>query len=296
MNYTAIKAAMDNYAASTGAPVSLGFHDLETGTEYFINGSLKSPTASIFKIWVLLALFRMIENGEASMDEKMTYTEDDVTIGSGILCFLKPGITMTLGDFVFLMIGHSDNAATDMIIRRVGLDRVQALIRELDLPGTIVRVNCRDLLKCLDDLNEDDVKIIGKKTMRLMPFSTCELEESNYSNAEDLIKTWKLLYEGKILSAEKTDECIEIFKKCQTNNKLPRKLPWGVPIAHKTGTIDRVSNDSGIVYTNKGNYILTVMYNGNMAGPEEFMANFKDVAAENDMADLSRAVFNAYIA
>ena len=81
------------------------------------------------------------------------------------------------------------------------------------------------------------------------------------------------------------------MKSCQTNSRIPRYLPIGVDVAHKTGTLDKLNADIGIVYTPAGDYILCLFYNGNLASEEDYAAN----AGDDYLADLSKEIFEAYM-
>ncbi len=53
-------------------------------------------------------------------------------------------------------------------------------------------------------------------------------------------------------------QILDVLFKCQSTLLIPAKLSSGVRSAHKTGSIDHLANDCGIVYTDCGNYVLTM--------------------------------------
>ena len=85
------------------------------------------------------------------------------------------------------------------------------------------------------------------------------------------------------------------MKRCHTNSRIPRHLPKGTEVAHKTGTMDKVANDVGVVYTDKGDYLLCMFYNGNTATREEYDANIKGRLSDNLLADISRDIYAEYV-
>ena len=56
------------------------------------------------------------------------------------------------------------------------------------------------------------------------------------------------LYSHAFVSAEASREALEMLLLQQVDHKLNGKLCGAVPIAHKTGEDDGISNDAGIVY------------------------------------------------
>lgn len=92
-----------------------------------------------------------------------------------------------------------------------------------------------------------------------------------------------------------SSQMLNLMKKCQTNSRIPKKLPSGTAVAHKTGTFDRLVNDSGIVYTDKGSYIISMMYNGNLADADEYYNINKGGAFGDEMlANLSKEVYDIF--
>ena len=89
--------------------------------------------------------------------------------------------------------------------------------------------------------------------------------------------------------------CAETLKKCATNSRIPAQLPNGVPVAHKTGSLDRLANDAGIVFTAKGDYVLVMLYNGNLADEKEYRNDERHRFANDLMSLLSRVVYDAYL-
>ena len=51
----------------------------------------------------------------------------------------------------YLMMAVSDNAATDVIIARVGLERINATLRELGLERTVLAGDCADIGQAIMD-------------------------------------------------------------------------------------------------------------------------------------------------
>ena len=76
--------------------------------------------------------------------------------------------------------------------------------------------------------------------------------------------------------------------------RIAKYLPRGVDVARKSGSMDRVVNDTGIVYSPHGDYIITMFYNGNTASEEEYRTHFRKFMGENLLADLSKKVYDIW--
>ena len=86
----------------------------------------------------------------------------------------------------------------------------------------------------------------------------------------------------------------ELVEGNATVEQLNEKLPAGVRVAHKTGSIDHLANDCGIVYTDCGNYVLTLFYNGNLASEEEYEGSEWTAVGNRLLSGLSAEVYRIF--
>lgn len=93
------------------------------------NTDMSLPLASIFKLYVLLAVAETIKAGKASWDDQLTITKEGKAVGSAGLDKRPPGSHVSVRELAQQMISASDNMATDMLIGHVGTHAVeQALV------------------------------------------------------------------------------------------------------------------------------------------------------------------------
>jgi hypothetical protein len=91
------------------------------------NASTLRATGSIFKNWVLYGMGRMIADGDLASTDMLTMTAGIKALG-GDLNDEPVGTQLPVLDVAELMMGNSDNTATDMMHNRVGLDRLDAAV------------------------------------------------------------------------------------------------------------------------------------------------------------------------
>lgn len=82
---------------------------------------------SAFKLAVLRAYEDAIDRGSLSRDDVVTLEAQDRSLPSGVLQTMQAGVPITVEALAGLMIQHSDNTATDALIRVLGRDAVEAL-------------------------------------------------------------------------------------------------------------------------------------------------------------------------
>ena len=82
-------------------------------------------TASIGKLFLLIEIARQAEAGELDLGEELGRTSADAVADSG-LWHLMQRDTFTVEDLCWLVGGFSDNLATNVLVRRIGIDAVGA--------------------------------------------------------------------------------------------------------------------------------------------------------------------------
>jgi beta-lactamase class A len=112
----------------------LGIHaiDLVSGRAFGVRDTLVFPQGSAIKIAILLELYRRAEVGDLKLTDRLPVRASDRTGGSSMLVdFTDGGSELALRDLAMFMIRISDNTATNMLIDRLGMERVNLTMREL---------------------------------------------------------------------------------------------------------------------------------------------------------------------
>jgi len=250
-------------AIIAAGPATGGFalHHIERGESLSFDGATPYPAASVFKVPVLVEAFRQINRGEIGLEERWPLTEQVKSAGSGVLLRLSPGLQPTVRDLLTLMISISDNTATDMLVGRLGAERVTATMHALGLPDTVVAATCRDLLR----------GVLGEASPALAPHALARYtrahpadpdspafsgaHDNNVSTAEQMCDLFRRIHTGDGMDAIGVDAAArttmyEILLLQQLNDRMPRFLPPGTAVAHKTGSLGGpwlVRNDAGLL-------------------------------------------------
>ncbi len=86
--------------------------------------------SSTIKIPVAIAVLEQVDAGTLSLDETLTLAQADFVDGSGDMLEHKPGETFSIATLLEKSLRDSDSTATDMLIRKVGEDHLNARIRD----------------------------------------------------------------------------------------------------------------------------------------------------------------------
>lgn len=240
---------------------------IESDTKIDVNGDQLYPMASTFKIPILATAMKQLTEGKFQLDTRIALKDDDKSRGSGILPYFEPGLQPTILDLLTLMIIISDNTATDMTVELLGgCDVVESYMHELGLTDIYFKMNCKDLLRTLFpegvyDLPPDELTKWNIENDILRDGLAFRKDSDNdVSTANDMNRLLHMIYTGAIANAEARETAINILFKQQFNVRLSRFLPPGTKVAHKTGTIGGIRNDSGIIYIDDDTHVIATIF------------------------------------
>ena len=221
-----------------GGRVTFAAVDLKTGERFGLASDRPVPTASVIKLPVMVEAFYQMQDGKLQWSQPVKETQFDRVRGSGILQDLHQQIGLTLGDAITLMIDLSDNTASNMVIRTVGISAVNSRMRQLGLKHT----KLFGYVFHEKDSSDPEAKKFG-------------LGETT---ADDMAHLLTLIKQHRILSPAACDHMLEILSKQRDIDAFPRytgnypDVTW----EHKTGALDAVRNDVGIAETPVGPIVM----------------------------------------
>jgi beta-lactamase class A len=214
--------------------MALAIEDLTSGETFFIHGDEVMPQASSIKIAVLANLYLQAQQGKLKLTDEYTVNKEDLVDGSDILLGLSPGITrLTLRDLATMMVAVSDNSATNVLIRRVGMENANAMLESAGLHVTRLRRQMMDLKAASE----------GRE---------------NVSTPREMMTLLELIYRGKLLNKEMTADFMKVLS-THKESSLLQGLPDDAVAANKPGELEAVRNDSGIILIKNRPYIFCVM-------------------------------------
>ena len=129
---------------SAGVSWSIKVRSPTTGAMFARDDGAVLSTASIGKLLLLAEVARRIEDGSLGPDEFVTRTTADVVADSGLWQRLAMD-SLTVGDAAVLVAAVSDNLATNVLLRRVGLDAMDEVAHALGLEDVRLHDFVRDV-------------------------------------------------------------------------------------------------------------------------------------------------------
>ena len=250
--------------------------------------------ASLYKLGIMVEVYREREMELLSFDEEIVispryFLEGEDAIGEELI-----GLTIPIERLLELMVTLSSNVAATALLDRVGTHAVNETLGSLGLATTEIRwsPNGRDLAPGegedafdvdADAESEDEVEVkdgesddddvdesIGRgnngvATRRLARVTD---EPLNVTSAADMAVLFTSLLRGEAVNAQASQEMLDLLGRQLINDRLPAYLPTETPVAHKTGNLEQLTHDAGVIYGPAGPIVVVVL----TAGVEEAVA------------------------
>jgi beta-lactamase class A len=215
------------------------------------------PSASVIKVPILVELIYQTIATRFKLNDTHRLTEEEKVGGSGDLQYELPR-ELTWEELAVEMIRTSDNTATNVIIDKIGMHNVNNMLVYHGYKET--RLN-----------------------RKMMDFAAVQQGVQNYTTAAELAGMMYAILTGKITNEASCKKMIEILLTCIDVTTIPRYIPRTIPVAHKTGTLDYVRGDVGIIY---GNNPLVISV---------FVENFESLEyAEKIIGTISKVAFDTW--
>lgn len=237
----ALRPLLENYPGEAAVLV----RHLQSGEEFAWRADSVQPTASLIKLAVMITAYRQADAGQLDLNRMLELQAADKVPGSGILTdHFSPGLKISLRDAIRLMIRWSDNTATNLVTREVGLKSVSETMLSLGFPQTQLH----------SFVYRGDTSIAPERSRQFGLGST---------TARETVAILEALHRGSIASAAACEAMLEHLKNCEDRSMLLRELPESVSAAHKTGAVAASRCDAGIIDGPKGPFAICVLTTAN---------------------------------
>ena len=251
-----VKSVVEQARKDFPGTTAVHFVDIESNQHLDFNGERPFESASLMKLVVIAELYRLIQMGELGIDHPLTLEKKHIVGGSGDLKDLEPGITFPVRVLAEKMITQSDNTATQMLTDFLTKDSLNKSTKNLGLTGTTINRDIYD-------------------------FAAIDQGRDNYITAQDAALLLEQLAKEELPGSS---EIHAILERQQRNDMIGAGLPKDVRVAHKTGELNGILHDTGIVYAPKGAYVLVMLSDGVTDQPK----------AVEVFARLSQDIFKIY--
>jgi beta-lactamase class A len=231
--------------------ISAYARNIDTGADCGLNPDQRVRTASTIKLPIMAAVFAAVAEGKAKWTTRLRLREKDKVAGNDVLSEFSDGTKFPVRDLVHLMIVVSDNTATNLLLDRFTAEYVNQQMDRLGLAAT------RSLRKVRGDGN--NLKAAGG-------WSRAGLLEENkrfglgVSTPREMVTLLEKIERGQVVSQAASRQMMEILKRQQFKHGIGRHTEFEV--ASKSGSLDALRSDVGIVYSKGGRIAIAITVDG----------------------------------
>lgn len=227
-NNGGLESAVEEVLKESEGRYGIYIKNLKTGDVYAKNGHEIFEPASLYKVWVMGTVFEKIKDGSINENDKLTadipVLNKKFNISSEDAEFKEGIINFSIKSAIEQMITISHNYAAYALIEKVGRNSIEVFLREYGLRN-----------------------------------STTESNQNFKTTPADLGKLFEKIYREEVIDSEYSQKMIEVMLRQQKNDSIPKYLPEGTLIAHKTGELPNIRNDGGIVYSPNGDFVIIIL-------------------------------------
>jgi len=234
LDYHVLMAELQGQAAKFKGDAGILVKDISTGESISMNSSKLFPSASLVKLPIMAAVYQAELEGRLQLTDKLVLKRSHKVRDCSKLYFKRNGTKYEINDLIVRMITESDNTASNMLVEALGFGYINQKFVEFGLKDTDLRRGIMDL-----------------------KWRRAGIE--NYTTVEDMAYLLEKIYNRELVSTAASDRMMAVLKKQKVNDRIPRKLPDETIVAHKTGSLRDTISDCGIVFTQKGDFIVCVI-------------------------------------
>ena len=234
-------AEFSRFAGLSDGTVGIAVRDLQSGETVGINNDTMFPMASTYKVAVAGKILALADAGSLRFDEALP----------------RLGTPLAVTTLLDLMLTRSDNEATDALVARAGGPQaIQAWLQSIGIRGLRVDSNTRTLLARAKEMtgsaSEESAIQAGlssrQRDARDLPNLAFAADPRDTSTPRAMNDLLAAIHHGRALKPASTAMLLSIMARCRTGKaRLAGMLPPGTPVAHKTGTLNGLGNDAGII-------------------------------------------------
>ncbi len=216
---TSLEQELNYLVAGKSSDVGIAALDLKTGETVSIRGDHAFPMASTVKVAVAALYLAQVDHGRRSLDDTINGTP--------------------VRSLMARMMIHSDNRATDILLRDLGGPRaLHDWLHDNGVTGLRVDRTIAQLLSDKRDL----------------------WDTRDSSTPRAMVDLLKRIYNAELIKPQSRNYLLRLMAQCETGKNRMKALLPGVPVEHKTGTLTGLTDDVGFITMPDGHRIAIAIF------------------------------------
>ena len=223
-------------AIAPEARLSLWVADVDGREILAIEADRRLPAASIVKVLILVEAHARALRGDFHWDARHVLEETEQVAGSGSLQRSRPGTEWSHRQLARKMMVESDNTASNILLRRLGMARVNE--RAASLGMRVTRIE-----------------------RRFMDLEARDRGRDNWATAREMGRLMLSIYRGEILTPDTCGEMAGLMEQAH-HGGISAGVPEGIRVGHKGGWLPGLRHDVGWVRAHERPYVVAILLEG----------------------------------
>ncbi|MFF0297294.1 serine hydrolase [Kitasatospora sp. NPDC004614] len=255
--------------------------------EIVLNADQPVVPASVFKVQIALEAETAFADGRLDPRERVTLTAAERTPGPVGSSLFADDAVLSLRDMVVLMLTISDNPATDALLRRVGVDAVNATAARLGLTGTFVTADLRTMLDTIgEDLGRADwadlqtwaagapAEEVARADAELPGVRAMDPSRGTRTTPRDMAALLRLIWTDQAGPAAACARVREVMGQQLTRHRIAGGFRPPVRVAAKSGSLLGIPrNEIGVVSFPDGRQYAAAVFTRSLPGADDAAIN-----------------------
>jgi beta-lactamase class A len=242
-----LRKELDSIAEAFNGKLGYSIHHLKTDERLERRGDEKFPTASTIKLAMLCAALELQQKGAIGYYERIALQKTDIEGGTGFMKNYAEGAKPTVKELLHLMITASDNVATNIIGRRIGMNAVNEWLGKNGFRVTRLLVPWPDVKSAI----EKDAGLRKQLDQWGMGVTT----------PNEMTKLLEMIRDGQAGTPAGCDELQRILNHQYFDEGIASQIPPSVAVASKSGIMKYSRSDIALVHSPSGDYVLSIYTN-----------------------------------
>jgi beta-lactamase class A len=242
-----LRKELNAIANTFNGKLGYSFHHLKTDERLERRGDEQFPTASTIKLAMLCAALELQQQAKVGYYDRLALEKGDIEGGTGFMKYYREGVKPTFKEVLHLMITSSDNVATNIVGRRIGMEAVNNWLDRHGFKATRLLVPWPDVKAGLEKDNE-----LRKQV---------EKWGMGVSTPNEMARLLEMINDNRAGTPAACEEMQRILNHQYFDEGIASQIPPSVAVANKTGIMKYSRSDIALVHSPSGDYVLTVYTN-----------------------------------
>lgn len=248
-----------------GEPGIIGVVMARPGGDVLVSRNAETPfvSASLYKLVLLADIYQRIETGEIALSDRLVlqpeYFPGNGELPDGYWDNDVAGSSVTIEEALFATGAYSSNVGARALLSLTTPASLEAMAQRLGLVSTHLFVT--DVDRLADWPPEPGADATAAEVRKAVAFIEREAASGpvNITTPRDMVHFFELLWNGQVVSPSVSAEIMDILRQQAVDDRFPYFVPPSAILAHKTGNLDHVVHDVGIIQAPDGPIFVAAM-------------------------------------